>query len=121
MDNGVLKKNQLKKNSCEEKYAYNDVIQKYLHKIDDQRSKLTILHKEDTANYKAFKKEYTDEDNNLPIIDMSSEESIQNSEMTQVENKEVLKYDKSNKYSDWLAKTYGIMMMREKLKTKSEL
>ena len=37
---------------------YNDVIKKYLQKINDQRRKLLILHEEALENYKAFKKSF---------------------------------------------------------------
>ena len=35
------------------------------------------------------------------MIDTLSKKSMQDSEMTQVENKEVVRYDQINKYSDW--------------------
>ena len=39
------------------------------------------------------------------MIDTSLKENIQDSDMTQLENKEVVKYDKSNKYYYWSDKT----------------
>ena len=78
-----------------------------------------ILREEDIENYKAFKKSYTNENNGLTVIGISSEENnqepeeniqdleenIQDSEMTQGENKEVVKYDESKTYYDWSDKT----------------
>ena len=51
-----------KKDTC------NNFIKKYLQKIDDQRSKLLILHKEGIENYKTFKKSYTNKNNGLAMI-----------------------------------------------------
>ena len=49
-----------KKNSViHKKGAYNDAINKYLLKIDDQRRKLFILREEVIKNYKYLKKSYT--------------------------------------------------------------
>ena len=39
------------------------------------------------------------------MIDTPLEENIQDSETNQGQNTEVVKYDKSKKYSDWLDKT----------------
>ena len=43
--------------SVQKKYAYDDITNKYLQQIDDQRKKLKILHKYDIKNYKTFRKE----------------------------------------------------------------
>ena len=53
-----------------------------------------ILCEEGIANYKKFKKSYTNGNNGLTLIVTSPEEDIQDSEMTEGENKEVVKYDK---------------------------
>ena len=60
-----------------------------------------ILREEGIENYKALNKSYTNKNNVLSVIDTSSKENIQYSEMTQGENKEVIKCSKINKYSDW--------------------
>ena len=49
------------------------------------------------------------------MINVSSKENIQDSEMTQGENKEVIKYDKSKKYSDWTDKTLLAYKDKEKI------
>ena len=77
-----------KQNSVvKKKDAYNDFVNKYLQKINDQRRKLLILHEEGIENYKAFKKLYINENNGLTLIDTSSEESMKHLEMNQGENK----------------------------------
>ena len=49
-----------KKNSVvHKKDSYNDAINNYLLKIDDQRRKLFILREEVIKNYKYLKKSYT--------------------------------------------------------------
>ena len=76
-----------------------------------------ILSAEAIENYKAFKKAYTNEKNSLNGIDKSPEENIRDSEMTQGENKEVVKYDKNNKYSDCSDKRCGLTRTNIKFKT----
>ena len=39
--------------------GYNDVINRYLQKIDDRKRKLVILREEAIEYYKALKKSYT--------------------------------------------------------------
>ena len=69
-------------------------------KINDKRQKLLVLCEEDIENYKSSKKSYIHENNDLTVVDTSSEENIQDSDMTQGENKEVVKYDISKNFSD---------------------
>ena len=69
-------------------------------KINDKRQKLLVLCEEDIENYKSSKKSYIHENNGLTVVDTSSEENIQDSDMTQGENKEVVKYDISKNFSD---------------------
>ena len=49
------------------------------------------------------------------MIETSSEENIQHSDMAQGENKEVIKYDKSKKYSDWSDKTLRTYKDKDKI------
>ena len=49
-----------------------------------------ILHEEGIENYKALKKSYTNKKNVLRVIDTSSKENIQYSEMTQGLKKKLL-------------------------------
>ena len=49
------------------KDEYYDVINKYLQKINDQRKKLLILHKEAIQNYKQFKKSYKNVETELEL------------------------------------------------------
>ena len=73
-----------KQNSIvQKKNKYNDIIKKYLHKIDDQIWKLLILRKEAIENYKAFKKSYINENNDLTVIETLSGKNIQDSKMNQ--------------------------------------
>ena len=73
-----------KKNSVVNKQdAYNDVINKDLQKIDEQRRKLLILCEEGIENNKAFKRSFTNENNGLSVINTSPKENIQDSKMTQ--------------------------------------
>ena len=73
-----------KQNSIvQKKNEYNDIINKYLHKIDYQRQKLLVLRKDDIEYYKTFKKSYINENNDLTVIETSSEENIQDSKMNQ--------------------------------------
>ena len=66
-----------KQNSIvQKKNKYNDIIKKYLHKIDDQIWKLLILRKEAIENYKAFKKSYINENNDLTVIETLSGKKI---------------------------------------------
>ena len=54
------------------------------------------------------------------MIDTSSEENIQDSEMTQVENKEVVNWNKTKKLSDWSDKTLRTYKDKEKIEDKFE-
>ena len=81
----------------QKKDAHDDVMNKYLQKTNYQRRKLLIPPEEAIENYKAFKKLYTNGNNGLTVIEISPEENIQDSEITQGENKEVIKYNKINK------------------------
>ena len=65
------------------KDVFDDIINKYLQKIYDQRRKLLILREEGIENYKAFKKAYMNENDELTVIDTSSVENIPDSRMTQ--------------------------------------
>ena len=95
-----------KQNSIvQKKNEYNDIINKYLHKIDYQRQKLLVLRKDDIEYYKTFKKSYINENNSFTVIDTLLGENIQDSNITQGENKEVVNYDKRKKYYDWLDKS----------------
>ena len=47
------------------------------------------LHKDGIEKYKASKKEFTDENNQIMVIDTSSEYILEDSDMTQVENKKL--------------------------------
>ena len=47
------------KSFVQKKYEYNDVIKKYLQKIDDQRRKLLIVREEGIEKYKAYNNSYT--------------------------------------------------------------
>ena len=49
------------------------------------------------------------------MIDTSSEENIQDFKMTLVENKEVIDYNKSKKYSDWSGETLRSYKDKEKI------
>ena len=42
----------------QKKYAHDDIPNKYLQKINDQKRKLKIIRKDGIENYKAFKKSY---------------------------------------------------------------
>ena len=82
----VQDKNSNKKNSAVQKNgAYIEITYKYLHKIDYQRNKSKMPHEGGIENYKLLKKSYIYENNILALIDISSEENIQDSKMTQVE------------------------------------
>ena len=77
-----------KQNSfVQNKYGYYDVINNYIQNIDDQRRKLLILSEESIENNKALNESYTNKNNGLTVIDASSEENVQDPEITQVENK----------------------------------
>ena len=52
------------------------------------------------------------------MIDKSTEENKQDRNISQGENKEVVKYDKSKKYSDWSNKTMQTYKVKRKLKRK---
>ena len=101
------------------KDSYYDAINKYLQEFDDQRSNLLIIREEAIENYKAFKKLYTNENSGLTVIGTSLEENTQDSEMTQGENIEVVKYDKRKKYYDWSDKTLRTYKDKDKTKDKS--
>ena len=74
-----------KQNSIvQKKDEYNYVINKYIQKIYYQRRTLLIIGEEAIENYEAFKKSYKNENNGLTLIDTSSEENIQDSDMTQM-------------------------------------
>ena len=45
----------------QKKDGNNDVIKKYLQKLDDQRGRLLILCEKDIENYKTLKKSYANE------------------------------------------------------------
>ena len=68
----------------QKKDKYNDVINKYLQKINDQKRKSLILRDESFENYKAFKKSYTNAKNCVTVIETSSKESIQDPKATHV-------------------------------------
>ena len=89
---------QWKTHPCKKKDTYNDVTYKNRNKINDQREKLLIPCEDSIENYKAFKKSYTNENNDLTVIDTSSEEIVIGFEMTQVESKDIIKYNKHKKY-----------------------
>ena len=64
-----------------------------------------IIREEDIEEKKAFKKSYINENNSFAVIDTLLGENIQDSNITQGENKEVVNYDKRKKYYDWLDKS----------------
>ena len=64
------------------KDVFDDIINKYLQKIYDQRRKLLILREEGIENYKAFKKAYTNYNNDLIAIDTSLVKNIPGLRMT---------------------------------------
>ena len=53
------------------------------------------------------------------MIDTSSKESIQDSEITQVENKEVVRHNKSKKHSGWSDKSLRVYKDKEKIEDKN--
>ena len=51
--------NNTQKSVLQKKDAYDDVINKYIQKMNDQRRKSLILHEEAIEKYEAFKNAYT--------------------------------------------------------------
>ena len=108
-----------KKNSVvQKKEEYNDVINKYLQKSNNQIRKLLILSEEDIDSYKAFKKSYRNENNGLTLIGTSLEEYIQDSKMNQGKKKKSLSTIKARNIIIGQLKLCILTRLKRKLKTK---
>ena len=63
----------------QKKKVYNDIPDKYLQKISEQRNKLKFVRKDSIENYKAFKNGYTNANNGLKVIGTYPEEIVKDS------------------------------------------
>ena len=63
----------------QKKKVYNDIPDKYLQKISEQRNKLKIVRKDSIENYKAFKNGYKNANNGLKVIGTYPKEIVKDS------------------------------------------